>query len=108
MKNIILILAGSALGASSCTKPLSSLNVDPKSSLVGLPTAVFTQAEKNFADVNTTTSISVAPFRVISQEWTENSYIYEAIYDFAVYDCPDGWWNSISFKLSRHGGPAAE
>ena len=34
-------------------------------------------------------------FRVISQEWTENSYIYEAIYDFAVYDCPDGWWNSM-------------
>jgi hypothetical protein len=95
MKNIILILAGAVLVASGCTKPLNSLNVNPKSSTTALPTALFTQVEKSFSDNNTTTNIAVAPFRVVSQEWTENSYVYEAIYDFAVYDCPDGWWNSM-------------
>src|SRR5580700_1214291 len=95
MKNIILILAGAVLVASGCTKPLNSLNVNPKSSTTALPTALFTQSEKAFSDINTTTNIAVAPFRVISQEWTENSYVYEAIYDFAVYDCPDGWWTSM-------------
>jgi hypothetical protein len=95
MKNIIAILAGAVLVATSCTKPLSSLNVDPKSSTIGLPTAIFTQVQKSFSDNNATTNIAVAPFRVVSQEWTENSYVYEAIYDFAVYDCPDGWWTSM-------------
>ncbi len=95
MKNIISILAGVALLASGCTKPLGSLNVDPKSTTTGLPTAIFTQVQKSFSDNNATTNIAVAPFRVVSQEWTENSYVYEAIYDFAVYDCPDGWWNSM-------------
>jgi hypothetical protein len=100
MKHIFFILVTAlVLIAPSCTKPLSSLNVDPKSSKVALGTALFTQAQKNFSDANSTTSISVAPFRVVSQEWTENSYIYEAIYDFAVYDCPDGWWNSMYINL---------
>jgi hypothetical protein len=99
MKNISILLIALVLIASSCTKPLSSLNVDPKSSLIGLSTAVFTQSEKSFSDANTTTNIAVAPFRVVSQEWTENSYIYEAIYDFAVYDCPDGWWNSMYINV---------
>src|ERR1700678_3845907 len=99
MKNNSILLIALVLIAFSCTKPLSSLNVDPKSSLVGLSTAVFTQSEKSFSDANTTTNIAVAPFRVVSQEWTENSYIYEAIYDFAVYDCPDGWWNSMYINV---------
>src|SRR5271168_4337396 len=95
MKNISILSIALVLIVSSCTKPLSSLNVDPKSSTVALPAALLTQAEKVFSDANSTTSISVAPFRVVSQEWTENSYTYEAIYDFAVFDCPDGWWNSM-------------
>ncbi|HLX66505.1 MAG TPA: hypothetical protein VKR41_05905, partial [Puia sp.] len=72
MKNILVFLSGLVLvaaGWAGCTKPLSSLNVDPKSSLVGLSTAVFTQSEKAFSDINTTTNIAQAPFRVVSQEW---------------------------------------
>ena len=95
MRNSSILLTALVLMAASCTKPLNSLNVDPKSSSVALAGALFTQAQKNFSDANTTTSISVAPFRVVSQEWTENSYVYEAQYDFAVYDCPDGWWNTM-------------
>jgi hypothetical protein len=99
MKHIFILLTTLVLMASSCTKPLSSLNVNPKSSEVALATAVFTQAQKDFADANSTTNIAVAPFRVVSQEWTENSYTYEAVYDFAVYDCPDGWWNSMYINV---------
>src|ERR1700734_112557 len=95
MRNSSILLTALVLMAASCTKPLNSLNVDHKSSSVALAGALFTQAQKNFSDANTTTSIAVAPFRVISQEWTENSYVYEAQYDFAVYDCPDGWWNTM-------------
>ncbi len=76
MKHIFFILVTAlVLIAPSCTKPLSSLNVDPKSSKVALGTALFTQAQKNFSDANSTTSISVAPFRVVSQEWT-GEFVY--------------------------------
>jgi hypothetical protein len=99
MKNISMVLTALVLIAFSCTKPLSSLNIDPKSSTSALPTALFTQAVKIFSDANVAPNIAVAPFRVLSQEWTENSYTYEAVYDFAIYDCPDGWWNSMYIKV---------
>jgi hypothetical protein len=86
----------------SCTKDISSLNVNPKSSTSAIATALFTQTEKNLVDNNNTTNISQAPFRIVSQEWTENSYVYEAEYNFAVYDCPDGWWNIMYINVIQN------
>jgi len=57
-------------------------------------------AEKSLVDVYTTTSVSVAPFRVVAQSWTENTYVYEAQYNFSAYQAPDGFWNYI------YAGPA--
>ncbi|HTR30820.1 MAG TPA: SusD/RagB family nutrient-binding outer membrane lipoprotein [Puia sp.] len=108
MKNYSIIIGSLALLAIGCTKPLSSLNVDPKSSTSAIAAALFTQAQKKFADVNTTTAISVSPFRIISQEWTENSYTYESVYDFAVYDCPDGFWNSMYINLIQNADLAKQ
>jgi hypothetical protein len=108
MKKNSIVITALVLVAFSCTKPLNSLNVNPKSSTVALATAVFTQTEKNFSDGNTTTNIAVAPFRVVSQEWTENSYIYEAIYDFAVYDCPDNWWNTMYINVIHNAALAKQ
>jgi Starch-binding associating with outer membrane len=99
MKNNSILILSFVVLAFSCTKPLNSLNVDPKSSTVALPAALYTEAQKQFSDVTTAPNIAVSPFRVVSQEWTENSYTYEAIYDFAVYDCPDGWWNGMYINV---------
>jgi hypothetical protein len=95
MKKIPIILSALVLIAYSCTKPLNSLNVDPKSSSVALPSALLTETQKQISDVDVAPNIAVSPFRVVSQVWTENAYVYEAQYDFAVYDCPDGWWNGL-------------
>jgi hypothetical protein len=83
MKNIFILLAALVLITFNCTKPMSPLNVDPKRATSALAIALFTQAQKTFADANSTTSIGVAPFRVISQEWTENSSIPFPKYDDA-------------------------
>jgi hypothetical protein len=91
--SIISILA--SLLFVNCTKNLSSLNEDPKHLTSPSADPLFTQGELSLADVVTTTSVSVAPFRVLSQEWTENQYTYEANYNFSAYNAPGGFWNNL-------------
>jgi len=95
MKKLYFIFIPALLFSIGCTKNLTSLNVDPKSPLVVLPTGLFLNGEKNFVDTYTTPSVADAPFRVLSQEWTENTYTYEAIYNFAAYRAPDNWWSDF-------------
>jgi hypothetical protein len=36
----------------------------------------------------------VAPFRVLSQEWNENSYEYESDYNLDYYNSPGNFWGN--------------
>lgn len=94
-KLLITTLSVCALFA-ACTKHVTELNVNPKGPSSDIPaTALFLQGEKSLVDVYTTTSVSTAPFRVLAQSWTENNYVYEAQYNLAAYQSPDGFWNYI-------------
>ncbi len=97
MKKISIIIIGiTTLFAVGCTKNASvSLNKNPKASSTGIGTALFLQGEFNLTNTLTSTSVSSAPFRVISQEWTENSYVYEANYNLTYYNSPGGFWNNM-------------
>lgn len=95
MDNVkFLLLAFCVLGA-SCTKDFGSLGMDPENPVTVPSATVFLQAEKDFFDAFSSASRGVAPFRVLAQEWTENTYVYEAVYDFSAYQAPDGWWNTL-------------
>lgn len=87
---IILIITLSA-----CTKNISNINVNPKTSDVAPSTAVFLTGEKGLVDAYTTDFWGSAPFRVIAQVWTQNSYNNETHYQFATNNSPGGWWNSL-------------
>ena len=97
MKKIsIVLLSAATLLSAGCVKNMSEvLNKDPKSAPSALGTALFTQAEMNLSNTITTTSVSVSPFRVISQEWNENSYEYESDYNLSYYNSPGGFWNNL-------------
>ena len=95
MRKLSIISVAASLLFVNCTKDLSSLNIDPKNSTVAIGSALFTQGELNFINANTTTSISIAPFRILSQEWTENTYTNEANYNLAAYNSPNGFWNNL-------------
>jgi len=86
--------------SSSCTKSLSDLNVNGKSASNVPSVTLFTMGEKALVDNFTTTSVSIAPFRVLSQEWTENTYVYEAQYNFSAYNANAGWWNRLYASTS--------
>ena len=82
MKKISIILIASAVFAVSCTKNASDeLNQNPKSSSSGIGTALFLYGEQSLVNTYNTTSVGISPFRVISQEWNENSYEYESDYN---------------------------
>lgn len=100
MKNLSITFILLAL-LSGCTKNIESLNVDPKSALSVPSGSLFLKGEKSLMDAYTTTSVSVAPFRVLSQEWTENTYVYEAQYNLSAYQSPSGWWNAL-YSASIH------
>lgn len=91
----ILSIAAASLLLVNCTKNLDSLNHDPKNASTPIGYALFTQGQLNLTNTVTTTSISIAPFRVLAQEWTENSYVYEANYNIAQYNSPGGFWNNL-------------
>ncbi|TDW95719.1 SusD/RagB family nutrient-binding outer membrane lipoprotein [Dinghuibacter silviterrae] len=95
MKKLTYLFLSISVLASSCVKNTSLLAVDPKSPTSVPSASLFLSAEKNLFDNYTSTSVSSAPFRVLSQEWTENTYVYEAQYNFSAYNAPDNWWANI-------------
>jgi hypothetical protein len=97
MKKIsIVLLSAATLLAAGCQKNMSEvLNKDPKAAPTTLGTAQFTDGEFSLTNTITTTSVSVSPFRVISQVWNENSYEYESNYNLTYYNSPGGFWNNL-------------
>jgi hypothetical protein len=95
-----LSLAAVALGlaAVSCSDDLTDLNNDPKSYVNAQPGALFLSGQKSLADTYGSAAVGIAPFRVLAQSWTENTYINEAKYNLASADAPFGWWRDIYTK----------
>src|SRR5215469_4185398 len=95
MKRLFYIPLALCMVASSCTKSITNFNNNPKAPVTAPSAAVFLSAEKNLVDDITSTSVASAPFRVLAQSWTENTYTYEARYNFSAYQAPDGFWNNM-------------
>jgi Starch-binding associating with outer membrane len=95
MKKQFIIFLLPVLVAAGCTKDISSLNNNPKAPLNAPSASVFLAGEKALVDLYTSDFWGSAPFRVISQTWTQNSYNNETHYQFATNNSPGGWWNAI-------------
>jgi hypothetical protein len=113
MKRLSIITIAASILFANCTKNASEiLNVDPKSASSATAPGLFLDGELSFVNTCNTTSIAVAPFRVISQEWAENTYVYEANYNFAAYNAPGGFWQNMyvntihNLELAKQNWPA--
>ena len=95
MKKLSIIILSLYMLSSSCTKDLGGLNTNGKAASNVPSLTLFTYGEKKLMDYYTSTSVASAPFRVLSQEWTENTYVYEAQYTFSAYNANAGWWNNL-------------
>jgi hypothetical protein len=93
MKRLLPILL--VLLVTSCTKNLTELNDNPKSSLTATSASVFLAGEKGLVDIYTADNWGSAPFRVIAQVWTMNTYNNITHYQFATDNPSGGWWNAL-------------
>lgn len=95
MKRIVAIYIIIGTLAGSCTKNITSLNDNPKTSLTAPSSAVFLAGEKSLVDLYTSDSWSQAPFRLVAQVWSENTFAIESNYQFATNNSPGGWWTAV-------------
>src|SRR5436190_14343918 len=94
MKKILFILL-SAILFWSCAKNLTDRNIDPKNPSLVPSYTLFSNAEKQLADLLTTTDVNTNIFRLFAQHWTETTYTDESNYDINSRDIPVQWWNGI-------------
>jgi hypothetical protein len=94
MKKLLTIVLAAAAFA-SCNKDLSALNVDVKRPTVVPSYALFTNAERNFADYITTSDVNTNVFRLITQQWTQTTYTDESNYNIYTRTIPDNMWISL-------------
>ena len=95
MKKTTFLYLFSGLFLSACTKNISSLNTNSKAAITVPSASLFLNGEKNLSDALAGTAVGATPFRVLSQSWTENTYVSEAQYNLTIDNSPQGWWNLL-------------
>ena len=95
MKIINSMIGVVLLMVTGCTKSITDLNDNPKAATTAPSASVFLAGEKGLVDVYTTESWSVAPFRLVAQVWSENTFAVESNYKFSTNNAPGGWWTTI-------------
>lgn len=101
MKKILITLL-STIVLSSCVKKNEYLNNDTKSATVVPASSLFSYAEKQLADVLSTSAYNVNIFRLTAQQWTQTTAISESDYDLKLRNVPDGFWNAIYINVLRN------
>ena len=92
MKKIIFILI--AIITFSCSKDLTTMNVDTKSATVVPGETLFSNAQKNLVDYIASTNVNTNIYKMFAQYWTETTYTDEANFDVATRSVALQQWNN--------------
>lgn len=93
MRKLIIFIGIVTLAA--CSKDLTGLNDDPKNPTDVPSYTLFSNAQKNLANVMTTPSVNINIFRLLSQQWAQTTYTDESRYDLGTRNIPQTFWNTI-------------
>jgi hypothetical protein len=83
---VFIVLIGISI---SCTKNFEDFNTDQKHPAEVTGNTLFANAEKALTDQIASTNVNLNIFKMISQYWTETTYIDEANYDLINRSIPD-------------------
>jgi hypothetical protein len=95
MKKTILILTVLILPFVSCRKNIEDLNIDTKHTNNAPPATLFSAGQKAAVDWATSANVNSNIFRLITQQWTEVTYVDESNYDLGTRSIPDNWWRDL-------------
>jgi hypothetical protein len=91
----ILIIPILLLVLSSCNKDTSNLNIDTKHASSAPAYALFSNGQRNLADVLATPNVNINIFQLITQQWTEVTYVDESNYDIGTRNISNNWWRAM-------------
>ncbi|MEC4049719.1 SusD/RagB family nutrient-binding outer membrane lipoprotein [Flavobacterium sp. SUN046] len=94
MKKLFLLIVFVLVGI-GCSDNLSSLNENEKSPTMVPAEVLFTNAQKTLTNQIVSTSVNNNIFRLVSQQWTETTYIDESNYDWSTRKISDNVWASL-------------
>lgn len=80
---------------------MSDLNRNPKTTSNIPGETLFTNAQKNFADIMTTPNVNNNIFEFIVQYWAATTYPQESRYDLGNRNIPQNWWTIIYRDVIR-------
>ena len=107
----ILIIPILLLVLSSCNKDTSNLNIDTKHASSAPAYALFSNGQRNLADVLATPNVNINIFQLITQQWTEVTYVDESNYDLGTRNISNNWWRAmyktvlINLEAAKAGVP---
>lgn len=96
MKKYIIALSALFIASGCATdEAYDGLNQDPNKPTQVTSDALFASATKTLFDQNESTNVNSNIFRLLSQYWTETTYIDEANYDLVTRNIPQNYWSNI-------------
>ena len=84
MKKIYLILIVLISAVSGCTDQFADFNTDKKNPANVPGESLFSNAQKELSDYVNNTNVNINIFKLMSQYWTETTYIDETNYDLVT------------------------
>ena len=82
MKKVLYLIIIVFISAfTGCTDKFEDFNTDKKSPAIVAGEPLFSNAQKELADYTNNTNVNINIFKLMSQYWTETTYIDEANYD---------------------------
>ncbi|RZK47362.1 MAG: SusD/RagB family nutrient-binding outer membrane lipoprotein [Pedobacter sp.] len=96
MKNLIIpLFVATAVLLGGCRKDMDRLNVNTKQARNVPGEMLFSNAQKNLADILTTPNVNNNVFEFIVQYWSATTYPQESRYDLGNRNIPQNWWTII-------------
>lgn len=111
MKKLLIIIPILILSMTACKKDLSYLNVNTKLPSIVPSYTLFSNGQRNLVDLLATPNVNTNIFQLITQQWTEVTYVDESNYDLGTRGISDNWWRVlyknvlINFEASRKAIP---
>lgn len=105
---ILSLLIITVLAFVSCKKNIEDLNTDTKRAETVPSHTLFSSAQRNLVDIMASANINNNIFRIITQQWTEVTYVDESNYDLGTRSIPDNFWRAlyknilVNFKAARN------
>jgi len=101
MKKIYLILIVLIVAVSSCTDQFSDFNTDKKNPAVVTGEPLFSNAQKELSDYINNTNVNINIFKLMSQYWTETTYIDEVNYDLITRNSSDNIYSRLYLRVLK-------